>query len=65
MARFRAHVTLNFDAPSVNDAGARLQELASAASSVGFELERGQVDELPADAEEPRGWRAYAPLDEE
>ncbi len=65
MPRFRAHVTLNFDAPSLNDAGARLRKLASAASTAGFEPERGQVDEVPADAEEPRAWKFYAPLEDE
>ena len=47
MPTFIAHVEFRMKADSFEDGGRRLRELATAASAVGFELERGQVDLLP------------------
>ena len=65
VARFRAQIVLTFDAPSLAECGGRMRELASAASAVGFELERGQVEEVPPGAEEASGWTPYGPLNDE
>ncbi len=42
------HLAFEFDAPSIEDAGRRIRELATAAEAVDFELEGvGKVEEAP------------------
>lgn len=59
---FIAHVEFRMEADSFEDGGRRLRELATAASAVGFELKRGQVEPAPADeADDAAGWTGYGP----
>lgn len=59
---FIAHVEFRMEAENVEDGGRRLRELARAASAVGFELKRGQVEPAPADeANDAGGWTGYGP----
>ncbi len=54
MPRYIAHLTFVFDAPSIEDGGRRIRELATAAQAVGFELEGvGTVDESPPPEDDP------------
>jgi hypothetical protein len=62
MPRFRGDVIFYFDAPDMRIVPRRLQELAAAAATAGFEFHGGKAEpgsepEPPAD-----GWTAYAPL---
>jgi hypothetical protein len=50
MAAFVARVEFRFEAESLQTGGKRLRELANAAATVGFQLERGTVE--PADDSE-------------
>lgn len=43
MERLRAEVTFEFEAESLESAGARLKELADAAAGAGFDLVSGRV----------------------
>ncbi len=58
-------MVLTFEAPTIADGGRRLRELASAAESVGFALERARVDDAPVQREEPGRRTPYAPLEDD
>ena len=63
MPTFIAHVEFRMDAERLEDGGKRLRELAMAASAVGFELKRGQIDPGPADEDKDSGgWTSYGPM---
>jgi hypothetical protein len=50
------------EADRLEDSGRRLRELAEAASAVGFELKRGQVEPVSGDeADEAGGSTGYGP----
>lgn len=51
------------EADQLEDGGRRLRELAEAASAVGFELRRGQVEPASADAgDDAGGGTGYGPM---
>ncbi|MDP9418815.1 MAG: hypothetical protein M3P53_01445 [Actinomycetota bacterium] len=63
MPRYIAHLTFEFDAPSIEDGGRRIRELAPAAEAVDFELEGvGKVEEAPRPEDDPSGWTGYGPI---
>lgn len=64
MPRFNADVVFEFEAETVEAAGAELRRLALAARSAGFELKQGRVEPRSMDDDEGDGWTSYGPLDE-
>jgi hypothetical protein len=51
------------EADRLEDGGRRLRELAEAASAVGFELKRAEVEPASADeADDAEGWTRYGPM---
>jgi hypothetical protein len=63
VAEFNAEVVFRFEAESVEAAGAEFRRLASAAATIGFELQQGRVEPTPPDAKDD-GPTSYAPIDE-
>lgn len=62
MPRFRADVSLFFDAPSIEEAGPKLRDLTQAAEGVGFDLWMGEVsDDLTNDPQSQSGPTYYGP----
>ena len=62
MPTFIARVEFRMEADRLEDSGRRLRELAEAASAVGFELKRGQVEPVSGDeADEAGGSTGYGP----
>ena len=60
---FIARVEFRMEADRLEDGGRRLRELAEAASAVGFELRRGQVEPASGDeADDAGGWTGYGPM---
>ena len=63
MPTFIARVEFRMEADRLEDGGRRLRELAMAASGIGFELKRGQVELASADEADDAGdWTAYGPM---
>ena len=62
MPRFRAELVFYFDAEDTKRVPKRLQELADAAATTGFDFHGGKAE--PGSEPEPSedGWTAYAPL---
>jgi hypothetical protein len=59
---FVAHVEFRFAAENVEAGGKRLRELATAADSVGFEMESGRVEAAPLSTDAEAGeWTGYGP----
>jgi hypothetical protein len=62
MPRFRADVSLFFDAPSLDEAGPHLRALTQAVEKVGFDLWMGEVsDDVANDPQSSSGPTAYGP----
>ncbi len=51
MPTFIAYVEFRFDAATIEMGGRRLRDVATAAGRVGFEMERGRVEQTPAGTE--------------
>jgi len=62
MPRFRADLVFYFDAEDKRMVPRRLQELADAAATAGFDFQGGKAE--PGSEPEPTedGWTEYAPL---
>ena len=62
MTRFRADLVFYFDAEDTRKVPRRLQELADAAATAGFDFHGGKAE--PGSEPEPTedGWTEYAPL---
>ncbi len=63
MPRFRAGLVFYFDAEDTEAVPRRLQELAAAAASAGFDFHGGKA-EAGSEPESADGWTPYAPLSE-
>jgi hypothetical protein len=55
MGRFRAEVVFDFEAETLEGAGAELRRLADAAAEVGFHLRTGRVEPRGCDEDAERG----------